>query len=83
MGRSARSKVLPWGAVILAVIPAGVAVAIKVLAGDIIELYSYEDYLWQTGALLPIFVAAQAPELVVNDMRHRVLPLYFSRPISL
>jgi ABC-2 type transport system permease protein len=27
-------------------------------------------------------VAAQAPELVVNDMRHRVLPLYFSRPIS-
>ena len=82
MGRSARSKVLPWGAVILAVIPAGVAVAIKVLAGDIVELYSYENYLWQTGALLPVFVAAQAPELVVNDMRHRVLPLYFSRPIS-
>jgi ABC-2 type transport system permease protein len=82
MGRSARSKVLPWGAVIFAVIPAGIAIAIKVLAGDIIELYSYDDYLWQTGALLPIFVAAQAPELVVNDMRHRVLPLYFSRPIS-
>jgi ABC-2 type transport system permease protein len=82
MGRSARSKVLPWGAVILAIIPAGVAIAIKVLAGDILELYSYDDYLWQTGALLPIFVAAQAPELVVNDMRHRVLPLYFSRPIS-
>ena len=82
MGRSARSKVLPWGAVILALIPAGVAVAIKVLAGDIVELYSYENYLWQIGALLPIFVAAQAPELVVNDMRHRVLPLYFSRPIS-
>ena len=82
MGRSARSKILPWGAVIFAIIPAGVAVAIKVLAGDIVELYSYDDYLWQTGALLPIFVAAQAPELVVNDMRHRVLPLYFSRPIS-
>lgn len=82
MGRSARSKILPWGAVILALVPAGVAIAIKVLAGDIIELYSYDDYLWQTGALLPIFVAAQAPELVVNDMRHRVLPLYFSRPIS-
>jgi ABC-2 type transport system permease protein len=82
MGRSARSKVLPWGAVILAIIPAGVAIAIKVLANDIVELYSYDDYLWQTGALLPIFVAAQAPELVVNDMRHRVLPLYFSRPIS-
>jgi ABC-2 type transport system permease protein len=82
MGRSARSKVLPWGAVILAIIPAGVAIAIKVLANDIVELYSYDNYLWETGALLPIFVAAQAPELVVNDMRHRVLPLYFSRPIS-
>ena len=82
LGRSARSKILPWGAVALAIMPAIVAVAIRVLAGDIIELYSYENYLWQIGALLPIFVAAQAPELVVNDMRHRVLPLYFSRPIS-
>lgn len=81
-GRSGRSKILPWGAVALATLPAGVAVAIRVLAGDIIDLYSYQNYLWETGALMPIFVAAQAPELVVNDMRHRVLPLYFSRPIS-
>jgi ABC-2 type transport system permease protein len=82
LGRSGRSKILPWGAVILAIIPAVVAIAIKVLAGDIIELYSYENYLWETGALLPIFIAAQAPELVVGDMRNRVLPLYFSRPIG-
>ena len=81
-GRSGRSKILPWGAVALATLPAGVAVAIRVLAGDIIDPYSYENYLWETGALMPIFVAAQAPELMVNDMRHRVLPLYFSRPIS-
>src|SRR6187551_1003275 len=81
MGRSARSKIIPWGAVILALLPAGVALAIKVLAGDLIELYSYDSYLWNIGGLLPIFVAAQAPELVVNDMRHHVLPLYFSRPI--
>jgi ABC-2 type transport system permease protein len=81
MGRSARSKVIPWGAVILALLPAIVALAIKVLAGDLIELYSYDSYLWNIGGLLPIFVAAQAPELVVNDMRHHVLPLYFSRPI--
>lgn len=82
LGRSGRAKVLPWGLVILAVLPAGVAVAIRVLAGDLVELYNYENYLWGIGALLPIFVAAQAPELVVNDMRHQVLPLYFSRPIS-
>jgi ABC-2 type transport system permease protein len=59
-----------------------VAVAVRVLAGDIIDLYSYESYLWEVGALFPIFIAAQAPELVVNDIRYRVLPLYFSRPMS-
>jgi ABC-2 type transport system permease protein len=83
LGRSGRAKIIPWGAVILAVLPAVVAVAVRVLAGDIIpDLYNYENYLWQIGALFGIFVAAQAPELVVNDIRHRVLPLYFSRPMS-
>lgn len=82
LGRSGRSKILPWGSVILALLPAVVAIAIRVLAGNIIELYNYQNYLWEIGGLLPIFLAAQAPELAVNDMRQRVLPLYFSRPIS-
>ncbi len=82
LGRSGRSKIIPWGAVILGLLPAGVAVAIRVLVGDIVDLYSYENYVWGIGGLLPIFIAAQAPELVVNDLRHRVLPLYFSRPIG-
>jgi ABC-2 type transport system permease protein len=82
-GRSGRSKIIPWGAVILAVMPAIVAVAVRVLAGEIIpDLYSYHNYLWQIGGLFGIFLAAQAPELVVNDIRYRVLPLYFSRPMS-
>lgn len=82
LGRSGRSKIIPWGAVVLAALPAVVAVATRVLAGDLLELYSYANYLWGIGALLMIFVAAQAPELVVNDIRHRVVPLYFSRPMS-
>ena len=82
LGRSGRSKVVPWGVLALASLPAALAVGIKVLAGDLIELYSYENYVWSIGALLPIFVAAQAPELVVNDIRYRVLPLYFSRPMG-
>jgi ABC-2 type transport system permease protein len=82
LGRSGRSKILPWGAVLLALLPAVVAVATKVLVGDLITLYEYETMLWSIGALFPIFLAAQAPELVVNDIRFRVLPLYFSRPIS-
>ena len=83
LGRSGRSKIIPWGAVVLAILPAVVAVAVRVLAGDIIpDLYDYHNYLWQIGALFGIFLAAQAPELVVNDIRYRVLPLYFSRPMS-
>jgi ABC-2 type transport system permease protein len=82
-GRSGRAKVIPWGTLVLAILPAIVAVAVRVLAGEIIpDLYSYEDYLGQIGGLLAIFLAAQAPELVVNDIRYRVLPLFFSRPMS-
>ena len=33
-------------------------------------------------AILSIFVAAQAPQLVSSDIRHRVVGLYFSRPMS-
>ena len=83
LGRSGRSKIIPWGAVVLAILPAVIAVAVRVLAGDLIAgLYNYENYLWQIGGLFGIFLAAQAPELVVNDIRYRVLPLYFSRPMS-
>lgn len=82
LGRGGRSKIIPWGAVILAALPAFVAIAVRVLAGEVLEVTTYHQYLWDVGSLLPIFVAAQAPELVVNDIRHRVLPLYFSRPMS-
>ena len=33
-------------------------------------------------SIMTIFVAVQAPELVSRDLRSRVLPLYFSRPIK-
>jgi ABC-2 type transport system permease protein len=82
LGRSGRSKIIPWGAVIFAAIPAFVAIAVRVLAGEIIEVTTYDRYLWEVGYLMPIFLAAQAPELIVNDIRHRVLPLYFSRPMG-
>src|SRR5262249_56250207 len=43
------------------------------------------DYDTSTGTLrvlvLLVFMAAQAPELVSRDLRSRVLPLYFARPI--
>ena len=44
--------------------------------------YTYDNFLWDTQVLLAIFVAAQAPELVSSDQRHRVLSLYFSHALE-
>jgi ABC-2 type transport system permease protein len=88
LGRPFRSKIWPFGAVVLALLPAVVAVALPAMlnqagpgAGEFFELFTYDTYLWEVGGLLPLFLAAQAPELVISDRRYGVLPLYFSRPI--
>jgi ABC-2 type transport system permease protein len=89
LGRSFRAKIWPFGAVVLALLPALVAVALPALlnqragpgAAEFLQLFTYDTYLWQVGGLLPLFLAAQAPELVISDRRYQVLPLYFSRPI--
>jgi ABC-2 type transport system permease protein len=89
LGRSFRSKIWPFGAVVLALLPALIAVALPAMlssragpdAGEFIQLFTYDNYLRSVGGLLPLFLAAQAPELVISDRRYQVLPLYFSRPI--
>jgi ABC-2 type transport system permease protein len=88
LGRPFRSKIWPFGAVVLALLPALIAVALPAMlfqgdpdAAEFLELFTYDTYLWQVGGLLPLFLAAQAPELVISDRRYQVLPLYFSRPI--
>jgi ABC-2 type transport system permease protein len=80
--RSGRAKIVPWGLAALLVIPAGVSVAIAALAPGAPVPYTYDNYLWDTQVLLAIFVAAQAPELVSSDQRHRVLSLYFSHALE-
>lgn len=82
MGRSGRAKIVPWGLVVFALIPALVAVAIIALVGEGISPFTYDNYLWQVQITFALFVAAQAPELVNGDMRHRVLALYFSHPLE-
>jgi ABC-2 type transport system permease protein len=44
--------------------------------------FSYDNYLFGLAAVLSLFVAAQAPELVSGDQRHRVLSLYFSHALE-
>lgn len=82
LGRPARSKIAPWGLAALALLPAGVGLAISASVGADFSPFSYDDFLWQMQAIFGLFVAAQAPELVGGDQRHRVLALYFSHAME-
>jgi ABC-2 type transport system permease protein len=85
LGRSARAKVVPLGLGGLIALPAVVSVAFTTLAGGAASEFNpinLEGYLQFSTVPLVFFVAAQAPELLVRDQRHRVLTLYFSRALE-
>lgn len=81
LGRSARSKVIPF--LLMAVVSAPaliVAIVVNVGAQDDFpfELTSYPFFVYIPMSL---YVAAQAPASVSRDLRFRVVSLYFSRPL--
>lgn len=91
LGRSARSKVMPVGLILLAILPSLLALGIIALitqlgaAGEAMEAISpirYSTLFPFTAPLVFLFCASQAPELFGRDQRAGVLPLYFSRAIS-
>lgn len=82
LGRSARSKVLPMALFAVMCLPAAmvVAVALVVKAPDL--YVGYNEYVLQMQPVIGIFIAAMAPQAVSLDLRFKVVPLYFSRPIE-
>jgi ABC-2 type transport system permease protein len=82
LGRSGRSKIVPWGLTAIMVVPAAVAGAIQAIAPGGLSPFSYDNYLWDLSPILALFIAAQAPELVSSDQRNRVLSLYFSHALA-
>jgi ABC-2 type transport system permease protein len=82
LGRSGRSKVVPWGLSAIMLVPAAVAGAIQALAPGGLSPFNYDNYLWDLQPILALFVAAQAPELVSSDQRNHVLSLYFSHALA-
>jgi ABC-2 type transport system permease protein len=82
LGRTGRSKIVPWGLTAFILIPAAVAGAIQAAVPGAPSPFSFDNYLWAMQALLALFVAAQAPELVSGDQRNRVLSLYFSHALA-
>jgi ABC-2 type transport system permease protein len=82
LGRSAKSKVLPFllgGAMLL---PAVIVVAVMIFARLPDLPLPYERYFVVTQAIIGIFVAAQAPQLFSRDLRFRTITLYFCRPLT-
>ena len=80
IGRGVKGKVVPALAFAAMCLPALVN-AFAVARGDA-RLFGYDVYVPSLRAgLVTIFLAAQAPELVSRDLRSRVLPLYFCRPL--
>jgi ABC-2 type transport system permease protein len=80
LGRSAKSKVLPFGILGLTCGIAVVLVVVRQVAGGELGV-SYLNFPASIALLLVIFLAVVAPELVSPDLRNRTLSLYFSRPI--
>ncbi|NRQ33208.1 ABC transporter permease [Nonomuraea sp. NN258] len=80
LGRTARSKIMPFSLFVIMLLPAIVSVALMAMANQ--RGIPYSAFAVVMQAVVAIFLAAQAPTVVAPDLRHRVLPLYLSRPVS-
>ena len=82
LGRSTKSKIMPF---LLLVVMTAPAVIIAVVAGvtgmDELPL-DYVSYIFALSSAITIFLAAQSPATVSRDLRFRTMPLYLSRPLT-
>lgn len=91
IGRPARAKIIPVGLLVLAILPAVVALGVAALANRIgaadgqglgdANPIRYDNYYPVIAQTVALFTAAQAPELLGRDLRFRVLALYFTRAL--
>ncbi|PZG56269.1 ABC transporter permease [Spongiactinospora gelatinilytica] len=82
LGRSFRAKVMPFVLLVIMLLPAIVSIAGMALAQQRGPVIDYPNFAATMSVVLAIFLATQSPVLVAPDLRFRVLPLYFSRPVT-
>lgn len=84
LGRPAKSKILPFTLFAIMCVPALISVALQALLPDAAGFsgISYSSYIFNAQAVSAIFLAAQAPQMISHDLRFRIMPLYFSRPLG-
>lgn len=82
IGRPARAKIMPFllGAIML--LPAAGSVAAFAFTKQPDALIGYSAYASLMQVIVAIFLATQAPVLASRELRFRVVPLYFSRPVG-
>ncbi|MFD6417800.1 ABC transporter permease [Streptomyces sp. NPDC060194] len=82
LGRSAKSKVLPFVLFGVMVLPAGAMVAVTVFTKAKELPVDFTEYALALQLVSGLYLASQAPQAVSRDLRFRTIPLYFSRPIE-
>jgi ABC-2 type transport system permease protein len=85
--RKARRKVMPWGLLIIAIVPTIVAVGVSFMipagTADAIDLARQNsDFFLLAGTITMLFTALAAPELLVPDRKDGVLSMLASRPLT-
>jgi ABC-2 type transport system permease protein len=80
LGRSAKAKVFPFIVVGLVFAVAVVAVVVRSQTGS--PFIGYLQFPDTVAPFVLLFLAIVAPELMSRDLRAKVLPLYFSRPLA-
>lgn len=81
--RRARSKILPWSLLVIALLPAIVFLGIGVFAGNVVEgeIFGQAEYFDLTSRVAVIFIALASGEMLIPDRTAGTLQLYASRPL--
>jgi ABC-2 type transport system permease protein len=81
IGRGPRAKIVPMFVAATVFLPAIVRVGVASTINQP-NLIDFAGHLQLTAFSIALFVATQAPELIVTDKQQGVLSLYLSRPIT-
>jgi ABC-2 type transport system permease protein len=82
LGRSARSKVMPFVLLAVMALPAVVVgIVTSYVQLDTLPI-SYTGYVFSFQVAVTVFLGSQSPVVMSRDLRFRVVALYFSRPLS-
>jgi ABC-2 type transport system permease protein len=75
------AKIIPMVLYAFAFFPVIVIIGIRAFLGNAVQGFSYQTLYDALAMILLVFAASTAPEMLADDRRQRVLPLYFSRTI--